>query len=446
MTLNRSHTLNTHPLGPGPIIFWFDRDLRAEDNWALLQAAELANKQSVPLIAVYNLVPNFLGGGERQLHFKISILEELEKKLAHHHIPLFVITDETGHESADLLLDFFNDHHAGAVVTDFSPLKIQRAWKNKVAKKLPVTLIEVDTHNIVPVWIASPKQEYGAYTLRPKLHRLLPEYLTEFPPLPKVTHPYSGKKPSNSWLKLKPSTAFTKPDAHKTLTHFLHSGLELYKDHRNDPLADAQSNLSPYLHYGVISAQRIALTLCTQAKQSITKILPQENNAAVFLEELIVRRELADNYCFYNVNYDNPDGFPDWAQKNLTAHASDAREYVYTKKQFEEAKTHDPLWNAAQREMVQTGKMHGYLRMYWAKKILEWTPNVADAQKIAIYLNDKYELDGRDPNGYTGIAWSMGGVHDRTWFKRPIFGTIRYMARSGCDKKFNTKAYIAKYS
>jgi deoxyribodipyrimidine photo-lyase len=165
-----------------------------------------------------------------------------------------------------------------------------------------------------------------------------------------------------------------------------------------------------------------------------------------FLEELIVRRELSDNFCFYNERYDVPDGFPDWAKASHAAHAKDAREYRYGRAEFEYAKTHDALWNAAQRQMVQTGKMHGYLRMYWAKKILEWTKDPAEAMEIAIFLNDHYELDGRDPNGYAGIAWSIGGVHDRAWFDRPVFGKIRYMNANGAKGKFDVDAYIAKWA
>jgi deoxyribodipyrimidine photo-lyase len=169
-------------------------------------------------------------------------------------------------------------------------------------------------------------------------------------------------------------------------------------------------------------------------------------NHSTFLEELVVRRELADNFCWYAKDYDKTSCFPDWAQKNLEKTRKDKREYIYDLDEFEEAKTHDELWNAAQMEMVTTGKMHGYMRMYWAKKILEWTPDVQTAMDIAIELNDTYELDGRDPNGYAGIAWSLGGVHDRAWFARPVFGQIRYMNAKGCKSKFDTDAYIEKWT
>jgi len=158
----------------------------------------------------------------------------------------------------------------------------------------------------------------------------------------------------------------------------------------------------------------------------------------------VVRRELSDNYCFYNRAYDSTAGFPRWARETMEVHKNDPREYIYPLADFEAARTHDQLWNAAQNEMVYTGKMHGYMRMYWAKKILEWTQSPEQAMEFAIYLNDKYLLDGRDPNGYSGIAWSIGGVHDRAWGERPVFGKVRYMSYKGSKSKFNIEAYMAK--
>jgi deoxyribodipyrimidine photo-lyase len=212
-----------------------------------------------------------------------------------------------------------------------------------------------------------------------------------------------------------------------------------YDENRNDPNLDGQSGLSPYLHFGQLSAQRVALEVSKDRSE-------HRKDVEAFLEELIIRRELSDNFCYYNHKYDSFAGFPAWAQKSLNEHRGDAREFVYTKSEFEKAKTHDELWNASQRQLVKTGKMHGYMRMYWAKKILEWTTAPEEALKIAIYLNDKYELDGRDPNGYVGVAWSLGGVHDRVWFSRPIFGQIRFMNSRGCASKFNVKEYISKFS
>jgi deoxyribodipyrimidine photo-lyase len=234
------------------------------------------------------------------------------------------------------------------------------------------------------------------------------------------------------WIKSGESGAL------KYFKHFLKNKLNKYDALRNDPTKDGQSNLSPFLHFGQISAQRVAI--------EVEKFPADPESKKSFLEELIVRRELSDNFCYYNKNYDLFDGFHQWAKTTLNEHRRDEREFIYSLRKFEDAKTHDDLWNAAQTEMVKTGKMHGYMRMYWAKKILEWTKSPEDALKISIYLNDKYELDGRDPNGYVGIAWSIGGIHDRAWFERPVYGKVRYMNRNGADKKFAVNSYIKKFA
>jgi len=241
----------------------------------------------------------------------------------------------------------------------------------------------------------------------------------------------AGVKPVD-WIKPGETMALN------SLNDFLDNRLAFYNGHRNDPNKNSQSNLSPFLHFGQLSAQRVLLNY--QVK--LNSLNMQES----FPEELVVRRELADNYCNYNENYDSFDGFRDWAKQTLNEHRKDKREFIYSLDEFEFAKTHDKLWNAAQMEMVKTGKMHGYMRMYWAKKILEWTKNPEYAIQTAIYLNDKYELDGRDPNGYAGIAWSIGGIHDRAWFDRSVFGKIRYMNYNGAKKKFDVSAYINKHA
>jgi deoxyribodipyrimidine photo-lyase len=230
-------------------------------------------------------------------------------------------------------------------------------------------------------------------------------------------------------------TGFDK--AVEELNHFLNNKFDDYADHRNDPVKDGQSNLSPHLHFGQISAQRIAL--------EVKRINGNKESEKSFLEELIVRRELSDNFCYFNKNYDSFNGFRDWAKNSLTIHKKDKREFIYTLEQFEKAETHEDLWNAAQIEMVETGKMHGYMRMYWAKKILEWSVSPEMAMKIAVYLNDKYELDGRDPNGYAGCAWSIGGIHDRAWQERDVFGKIRYMNKNGAKRKFDVVEYVRKF-
>jgi deoxyribodipyrimidine photo-lyase len=438
----RVRQLNNAQIQSGPVVYWMSRDQRVSDNWALLYAQELSLELKQPLVVVFCLTKNFLGAGERQYSFMLSGLLEVKKHLESLHIPFVFLEGEI----EKTILKFAKEHKVGAVVTDFSPLKIGRSWREKIAKNLNCAMFEIDAHNIVPVWTASPKQEFGAYTLRPKIHKLLPEFLENYPALKKAEKTFHIKHDNQllgkKYLTIKTSkTSFPKQagesGAKKVLQAFLENRLKNYNEQRNNPNLDAQSELSAYIHFGHISSQSIALEVHK---------LKSSTSSESFLEELIVRKELSDNFCFYNSHYDSFEGFPNWAKKTLNEHRKDTREYIYTKDEFEKAKTHDLLWDSAQNEMVQTGKMHGYMRMYWGKKILEWTKCPEDALEIAIYLNNKYELDGRDPNGYTGIAWSIGGVHDRAWFERPIFGKIRYMNYNGCKSKFNVKEYIAKWS
>ncbi|MCK9377158.1 MAG: deoxyribodipyrimidine photo-lyase [Syntrophobacterales bacterium] len=438
----RIRPLNRASIGAGAVVYWMSRDQRVRDNWALLYAQELALGRQRPLGVVFCLAPAFLGATWRQYGFMLQGLQEVAEDLAALNIPMILLSGDP----AQALPRFAADYRVGAVVSDFSPLRLVRGWKTAVAERLGVSLSEVDAHNLVPCWAASPKAEYGAYTLRPKLKRLLPEFLEEFPP--PVRHPvdWEGARPEIPWGKLRDILAidfsvaevdWLRPgerQARARLDEFLEHRLAFYQERRNNPTLEGQSELSPYLHFGQISAQRVALEV--EGRQG------HDAARESFLEELIVRRELADNYCLYQPHYETFAGFPAWAQKTLNEHRGDQRPRLYPAEELEAGRTHDELWNAAQQDLVARGKMHGYLRMYWAKKILEWTASPEEAQALAIYLNDKYELDGRDPNGYAGIAWSIGGVHDRAWFERPVFGKIRYMSYNGCRAKFNVEAFI----
>jgi deoxyribodipyrimidine photo-lyase len=437
----RVRRLNSKAELDGPVVCWISRDQRVRDNWCLLFASELAASRRVPLHAVFCLAPGFLGAARRHYSFMLRGLEPLESSLSERGIPFHLLTGDPARE----IPSFAGELNACAVVCDFDPLRLKRRWKSGVARALEVALFEVDTHNIVPCWAVSDKQEYGAYTLRPKIHRELPRFLTEFPTLEpagswggggadwKAARESVGAEGSVAEVRgWKPGEA----EAMKTLERFLEEGLSEYAGRSNDPNSGARSDLSPYLHFGHISAQRVTLEVSGADAPSTAK--------EAFLEELIVRRELSDNFCFYNRHYDSSKGFPGWAQKTLDEHRDDPREYIYDFRKLERAETHDELWNVAQQEMVSRGKMHSYLRMYWAKKILEWTRSPELALKTAIRLNDRYELDGRDPNGYTGVAWSIGGVHDRAWKERSVFGKIRYMSQAGCRRKFDVDAYIQR--
>lgn len=437
----------------GPVIYWMSRDQRSCDNWALIYAAEQANNMGSPLAVVFNLVEHFLEAKARQFGFMLRGLRVVDRKLKALGIPFFLLQGK----AEETLPDFADRCGASNIIVDFSPLKIAREWREGVCKGVSstVSVYEVDAHNIVPVWVASEKQEYGARTIRGKIHKKLPEYLVDYPnlELPKAKWASAPPKAIDWDLIVEkfvrkgaevPEIQWCEPGEDAAMEvllgekgGFLTTRLKNYASDRNDPSKPSGlSGLSPYLHYGQISPQRCALE-GQKYRKSHTKDID------AFLEELIVRRELAENFCFYQPNYDNLKGAYEWARKTLSDHASDEREHLYSLEELEKGETYDELWNASQLELIHLGKVHGFMRMYWAKKILEWTKDAEQALTFAIYLNDKYEIDGRDPNGYVGCMWSVCGIHDQGWRERPVFGKIRYMNYNGCKRKFNVEAYIS---
>ncbi|TYG77456.1 hypothetical protein ES288_D03G196000v1 [Gossypium darwinii] len=453
--LGRIHVLKegSHPPQNGPVVYWMFRDQRLNDNWALIHAVDQANKANVPVAIAFNLFDQFLGAKARQLGFMLKGLRQLQKSIEHTQIPFFLFQGT----AEETIPKFLGECKASLLVTDFSPLRQIRKCKDEICKRVSdsVTIHEVDAHNVVPVWLASDKLEYSAKTIRGKINKLIPEYLIDFPTLQPPNKKWDdatdrfldwdgliayvlrngAEVPEIEWCEPGETAAMEVLMGNKD--GFLTKRLKSYSMDRNNPLKPrALSCLSPYLHFGQISAQRCALEARSFRKHNAQAV-------DTFLEELIVRRELADNFCYYQPNYDAMQGAWEWARKTLMDHASDKREHTYTMEQLEKAQTADPLWNASQLEMVHYGKMHGFMRMYWAKKILEWTKGPKEALEICIYLNDKYEIDGRDPNGYVGCMWSICGVHDQGWRERPVFGKIRYMNYAGCKRKFNVDGYIA---
>jgi len=434
----RQRPLNDRERQPGPVVCWISRDLRAEDHWDLALAQQDALEHKQPLLVVFCLQSAYLGALPRAFSFMLTGLSETKASLAEKNLPLMILEGPP----QDMLPDFCRLASAGVVYCDFSPLRLARAWRSQLAEKLSIPLIEVDAHNVIPCWLASDHQEYGAYTFRPKVSRLLDRFLIAPPAL--LSHPFSLDSQTRldllrldkrEKLPLAPDSSNAQPQpgsraAKAALQSFIRERLALF-DRRNDPNERAASGLSPWLHFGQLAPLRAALDVRGPSAQQ-----------AAFLEELIVRRELSDNFCYYNPAYDQFAGFPSWAQATLLRHRGDLRPHLYSLDQLEAAQTADPLWNAAQRELSASGQMPGYLRMYWCKKILEWTPDPETAQAHAIFLNDRYFLDGRDPNGYAGIAWSIGGVHDRAWGERPVFGKVRQMTLAGCRRKFDVDRYI----
>jgi len=451
----RCRKLNKVPMAKdatGPVIYWMSRDQRAEDNWALLYAQKLAIQRSACLHVVFCLVPKFGDATIRQFDFLLRGLKEVAATLAAKKIPFHLKLGKAADEIPALL----DQLEAKAVVCDMSPLRVPKQWAQDVAKACEakeVPVVQVDAHNVVPVWAASEKQETAARTIRKKIMLPLSTYLTEFPEV--VSHPHAPSKdwPQPDWeaaekslevdRTVKPVTGIV-PGAAAARAALLDFTTRLgkYANDRNNPNVQALSGLSPWLHFGQISAQRCALKVREVAEG---KGSDEQKGCEAFIEESVVRRELSDNFCFYNEKYDSLDGAAGWAQQTLQDHAKDKREYLYSFEELEKGKTHDDLWNASQLQMVQEGKMHGFLRMYWAKKILEWSPSPKEALQRSIQLNDRYELDGRDPNGYVGCMWSICGVHDMGWKERPVFGKIRFMNYAGCKRKFDVPAFVAKY-
>ncbi|HUT30802.1 MAG TPA: deoxyribodipyrimidine photo-lyase [Sedimentisphaerales bacterium] len=424
------------------VLYWMQAAQRAEHNHALEYAIERANQLNKPLVVVFGLTDDYPEANLRHYHFMLEGLAETKRALEAKGIQMVVRRMSPDAAAVELSND------AALVVVDAGHLRVQRRWRNSAARRIDCPLHEVETNLIVPVEEASLKEEFSAGTFRPGIRGKLDYYLV----------PLKHKKPKRDSLGLKlDSCDISDVDkalltlridrsvakvqdlrggasqAKRHLRSFLKNRLDRYDELRNDPALDYLSNMSPYLHFGQISPLYIAL--------EVMKTDGPGKDA--YLEELIVRRELSHNFVFYNDRYDTFEGLPPWAKRTLNFHRRDKREYVYSAEQFERAKTHDPYWNAAQKEMVLAGKMHGYMRMYWGKKIVEWSKNPQTAFKIASYLNNKYELDGRDPNGFTGVAWCFG-KHDRAWGERPVFGKIRYMNAAGLKRKFNPDEYVKK--
>lgn len=449
MDTDRVRQVRPGVVGEGPVVYWMHRSHRAADNEGLLYASQLAFEKKAPLAVVYVVSEGYMDAPLRAFGFLLRGMEQVVADLRDKAIPLFVRRGNP----PDEVLAFVRQVGASALVTDFDPVRTKKQWLSRVVADASVPVFEADGRNVVPCWVATDKREYGAYTIRPRIHRRLDEFLTEPPTLYK--HPWAWPDDiadigdpagTGDMLALLDDISIDREvsevdwltpgeaGARQQLDTFISKRLNHYEQ-RNDPNKPVLSDLSPYLHFGMLSARTACLAVGHSDKDADAK--------DAFLEECIVRRELADNFVCHTDDYDRVACLPDWAQKTIDEHAADERDYLYEHDDFEAARTHDDLWNAAQMQMVTTGKMHGYMRMYWGKKILEWTPDVQTAMDIAIALNDRYELDGRDPNGYAGVAWCMGGVHDRAWKERPVFGKLRYMNYNGAKSKFDVARYIA---
>jgi deoxyribodipyrimidine photo-lyase len=493
--------------GSNIILYWMQRDVRTQDNWALLLAQHYAQGHKLPLHVVHVLPPppptpsdpstttqppplSEMPMTERYGKFLLDGLKCVHDELGAQSVP-FHIVQPSFSDPTEVVKCLF--HHLdkqqkmqgtvlkpAVIITDMSPIRHLRQWTESLPSAVCAAkpahsccpVYQVDAHNVVPVWYASPKREVGARTLRPKINKLIDDCLQYndykkanfIPDFVGNTHLTTNNKNNSNKKKELPLTCpgfeydiykkFLKWDESVAAVddwakggtkagmaqfeQFVKVGLPKFGQLRNDPnQSKICSHLSPWLNFGHISFATLMRQLKTHNRDSEGK--------ASFIEEGLVRRELSDNYLWYTPDdYDQLTGSAGWAQESLELHSSDPREYTYTLEQFINGQTHDDLWNASQIQLTTTGKLHGFLRMYWCKKILEWTTNPAEALAIGQYLNDYYALDGRDPNGFVGIGWSIMGVHDMGWKERDIFGKIRFMNYAGCKRKFKVDEFVAK--
>ncbi len=430
------------------VVYWMQRAQRGLNNAAVDCAVNVANELGLPLLVYFSAISNFPNANLRHYVFLNQGLPDIEADLAERNIS-FVVRRPPDN-SLDKLLEEVN---AAILIGDENPCREPERWRWAIANRLRIPFWTVDADVVVPSNLF-PKAQYAAYVLRPKLYKELPHYL----------HPLKNSKAQHPWKRPKQFDSFPVTDditagwkkfdrtvgpvegfiggsraARKRLQFFVQRLLTDYDEQRNRPTVDGSSRLSPYLHFGHIGPAEIALAADEEAANHPSLAKARDS----FFNELIVWRELAVNFVKYTPNYDSAECAEPWARQSLAEHGRDRRELTYTPEQLERGETHDELWNASQLQMVHFGWMHNYMRMYWGKKILEWSPDPATAFARAVMLNDKYELDGRDPSGYAGIAWAIVGKFDRPWFDRPIFGKIRYMSAASTGKKFDSKGYIA---
>ncbi len=429
------------------VVYWMQRAQRALDNPALDLAVEIGNVLRRPVVIFFAPVPFYPHANLRHYAFLAQGIPDIAERARERGIG-FVLRTYPDHR----LTKFCEEVKASIVVGDENPLREPEHWREVATKKLRVPLWTVDADVIVPSKLLE-KEQYAARTIRPRLQQRLKEFLQ---PLsnpkasvewqsPKGLHalPDDGSHDiTQAWTMLDRSVAPVDSsrggtsEALRLLKAFVRDKLSHYPEWHGKPEIDGTSRLSPYLHFGHIGPLTVALAVEDADAPRIAK--------DTYLNELITWRELAINFAHFNKLYDMIESAPDWAHRTLAAHVKDERPVVYTREQLEAAATHDTLWNAAQLQMLHAGWMHNYMRMYWAKKILEWSPSPQVAYQTAVYLNDKYFLDGRDPNGYAGVAWAIAGKFDRPWFDRPIYGTIRYMSGDAARKKFDAESYIAQ--
>lgn len=428
------------------ILYWMQMFKRTTNNHALNFAISEANLRKIPLVVYEGLKYYYPWASDRIHTFILEGVEEKRKSFAEKGILYLFYLQQDENSPKNTVAEIAKD--ACLIVTDDFPCFIIPKHNERIAERAEVPVYAVDSNGVIPM-SKFEKEEYAAYTIRPKIKRMLPDYL-KFEKDEEVIVRADNLKVNCPDTKVENIAELVKKcaidhsvkpaiyhggnlNAQKRLKHFIKNIFPNYAKTRNECSIDGSSRLSPYLHFGFLSVYEIV-----EAVENAD--VPQESKEA-FLEELIVRRELSYNFTKFNDKYDSLECLPAWIQETMRKHAEDKRERIYSIEQLENYKTHDELWNAAQRELVLTGGMHNYVRMLWGKNVIGWTKNYEEAFAILEDFNNKYALDGRNPNSYAGILWCFG-KHDRPWMERPVFGTIRYMTSGSTGKKFNSKKYI----
>jgi deoxyribodipyrimidine photo-lyase len=426
------------------VLYWMQQSQRAEYNHALEYAIQQANALGQGVLVGFGLMDDYPEANVRHYTFMLEGLQETQATLAKQGIKMVVQKGSPPEIALSL------GTNASLIVCDRGYLRHQKAWRTRVARSAACAVVQVESDVVVPIEIASVKAEYAARTIRPRIHRHLDDYLMPFRSgrVKKkslditidsldLTHIDALVRKLSLDQRVTPVSRFFKggtTQARARFDTFIQTQFHRYVENRNQPRTDDVSHMSPYLHFGQISPLYLALRVKAEGQG-----LGEAQEA--YLEELIIRRELAMNFAHYNPKYDAFACLPQWARTSLKQHQKDPRQSIYTRSQLENANTHDPYWNAAMQEMKITGFMHNYMRMYWGKKILEWSRTPAHAFRTTLAINNTYFLDGRDPNSYAGVAWIFG-MHDRAWFERPIFGKVRYMAASGLERKCDIQGYV----
>ena len=433
------------------VLYWMQMFKRASHNYALNFAIEMANERGLPLVVYEGLKFYYPWANDRFHTFILEGVAEKHAEFAERGIRYIFYLQRHDRDPRNTVAQLARE--AALLVTDDFPCFIIPKHNERIAQ-LDLPVYAVDANGMVPLSVL-PKEEYAAYTIRPRINRLLPD-------LPrKIVTPHVDVQKASLEVDC-PETTVTadniaelvsecdidhtvKPSdryhggtkaGRKRLAHFVQHILPHYEKTHNEPSIDGVSRLSPYLHFGFLSSQEIVAAVEQSKAPTPAKL--------AYLEQAIVRRELSYNFTRHNPHYDSLRSLPDWAQQTMRDHANDPRPVLFGAETIEAAETYDELWNAAQRELVITGHLHNYVRMLWGKKVIEWQRSYEMAFELLVHLNNKYALDGRNPNSYAGILWCFG-KHDRPWFDREIFGTMRYMTSQSMAKKINARRYIGAF-